>query len=70
MQACLLKDKLKKAKDLVKSALSKTSISKEELDSLIRFLCFAAKVVVLGRAFLQRLFDHQVKATGFYIHLN
>ena len=70
MQARLPEDKLQKAKDLVKSALSKTSISKEELDSLIGFLCFAAKVVVPGRAFLRRLFDHQAKATGLYIHLN
>lgn len=66
----LPEDKLKKAKDLVKSALGKTSITKDELDSVIRFLCFAAKVVVPGCAFLQRLFDHQAKATGLYIHLN
>lgn len=58
MQARLLEDKLQKAKDLVKSALNKTSIFKEELDFLIGFLCFAAKVVVPGHAFLRRLFDH------------
>lgn len=70
MEALLPKDKLQKAKNLVKSALSKISISKEELDSLIRFLCFAAKVAVPGFAFLQRLFDHQAKTTGLYIYLN
>lgn len=59
MQACLLGDKLQKAKNLVKSILSKTSIFKEELDFLIRFLCFAAKFVVPGCAFLQCLSPSQ-----------
>lgn len=55
---------------MVQSALSKTSIFKEELDFLIVFLCFAAKFVVPDCAFLQQLFDHQAKVTSFYIHLN
>lgn len=70
IQARLPENKLQKAKDLVKNALSKTSISKKELDSLIKFLCFVAKVVISSDTFLCHLFNYQAKATSLYIHFN
>ena len=46
MQARLPAEKLQKAKDLVQSTLNKSTITRNELDTLLGFLCFAAKVVV------------------------
>ena len=70
MEARLPPDKLQKAKDLVKQALQKSSIRREELDSLVGFLSFAAKVVVPGRAFLRRLFNAKAMSRGRHIHIN
>ena len=68
----LPKDKLQKASDLVKKALQKTFICKDNLDHLLGFLSFCAKVVVPGRAFLRRLFN--IKTSNLSktsnIHLN
>lgn len=61
MEARLPPEKLQKAKDLVTSALHKASLTRTELDSLLGFLSFAAKVVVPGRAFLRRLFDSKTR---------
>ena len=65
MEARLPIDKLTKAKTWVKTVLQQTQISRNELQSLLGFLSFAAKVVVPGRIFLRRLFNalsihHQV----------
>lgn len=57
MVARLSPDKHQKAIQLVESALTKSSLSYEELQALLGFLSFAAKVVVPGRAFLRRLFN-------------
>ena len=70
MQARLPPDKLQKAKDLVALALKKQGILRSELDSLVGFLSFAAKVVVPGRAFLRRLFNAKTRSQKGYIHLN
>ena len=56
MEARLPPAKLKKAQDWVKKALTQRTITREDLQSLLGFLSFAAKVVVPGRAFLRRLF--------------
>lgn len=70
MQARLSDEKLQKAKDLVKNAFQKQSLSQQELESLVGFLSFAAKVVVPGRAFLRRLFNELSKSKGSFIHVN
>ena len=57
MEARLPPEKLAKAIELVNAALRKKSISIENLQSLVGFLAFAAKVVIPGRAFLRRLYD-------------
>ena len=57
MEARLPQKKLLKATILVAEALRGTSITHSDLQSLVGFLSFAAKVVVPGRAFLRRLFD-------------
>lgn len=57
MEARLPPEKLHKAIELVEAALRKKSISIEDLQSLVGFLAFAAKVVVAGRAFLRRLYN-------------
>ena len=46
--------------------LNRTTISHNELESAVGFLSFAAKVVVLGRAFLRRLFDAIRRLTTTY----
>ena len=56
MEARLPPAKLKKAEDWVKKALAQRTITRENLQSLLGFLSFAAKVVIPGRAFLRRLF--------------
>lgn len=48
MEARLLPAKLKKAQDWIEKALTQRTISRANLWSLLRFLSFAAKVVVSG----------------------
>lgn len=57
MEAQLPADKLLKARTWVKTILQQTEISQDELQSLLGFLSFAAKVIVPGRIFLWGLFD-------------
>ena len=57
MEARLPSDKLARARSLVATHLKNNNISHLELQSLVGFLSFAARVVVPGRAFLRRLFD-------------
>ena len=57
MQARLPPDKLARARNTAKDLLNRTSVSHQELDSVVGFLSFASKVVVPGRAFLRRLYD-------------
>lgn len=57
MQARLSLDKLAGARNTDKDVLNRDTISHHELESAVRFLSFAAKVVIPGRAFLRRLFD-------------
>lgn len=66
MEARLPPAKLKKAQDWVKKALAQRTISRENLQSLLGFLSFAAKVVVPGRAFLRRLFTALQKFKRVY----
>ena len=70
MQARLPAEKLQKAKDLVQTTLNKSTITRNELDTLLGFLCFAAKVVVPGRTFLRRLFNSKIGPTRPFIHIN
>jgi len=53
MIAHLPPDKHQRAIQLINSALTKNSLSYEELQALLGFLAFAAKVVIPGRAFLR-----------------
>lgn len=53
MQARLSSEKLEEAKHRVNSALQRSSLSRTDLESLVGFLSFAAKVVVPSRAFLR-----------------
>lgn len=57
MEARLPPKKLDKARTAVTAALRDSFITHSNLQSLLGFLSFAAKVVVPGRAFLRRLFD-------------
>ena len=57
MEARLPADKLARARSLVATHLNNSSISHSELQSLVGFLSFAARVIVPGRAFLRRLFN-------------
>ena len=56
MEARLPLAKFKKAEDWIKKALAQRTITRENLQSLLGFLSFAAKMVVPSRAFLRRLF--------------
>ena len=68
MEARLPKDKLNKAiEGVIKFFQKKSSTTHEELQSLVGLLLFAAKVIYLGRAFLQRLYDTLAKG-GKYLH--
>ena len=51
MEAWLPQDKLEKAKTWVCKTLESRTISRSNLRSLLGFLSFACKVVILGRAF-------------------
>ena len=57
MQARLPPDKLVRARKTAKDLLNKPSILHQELESIVRFLSFVAKIVIPGRAFLRRLFN-------------
>ena len=57
MQARLPPGKLERARNTVDYLLSEDIISRNELESAVGFLSFAAKIVIPGRAFLRRLFD-------------
>ena len=68
MQARLPDEKLQKGIRLLDSALAKGSIARPELESLIGFLSFAAKVILPGRAFLRRLYD-LLAGFSYYTHI-
>jgi hypothetical protein len=57
MEARLPADKQAKALSLVRTYLKRKSLTLLELQSVIGFLSFAAKVVPLGRPFLRRLYN-------------
>ena len=57
MRARLPPDKLARARNSVENLINQATISHREPESAVGFLSFAAKVVVLGRAFLRRVFD-------------
>ena len=57
MMARLSSDKHQKAIQLVNSALTKSSLSYEKLQTLLDFLSFAAKIMISERVFLRRLFN-------------
>ena len=67
IQARLSPDKLARARNTAKDLLNRTSVSHQELDSVIGFLLFASKVVVPGRAFLRRLYDALSRLIRRYI---
>jgi len=57
MMARLSSDKHQKAIQLVNSALTKSSLSYEKLQTLLDFLSFATKIMISERVFLRRLFN-------------
>lgn len=69
MQARLPPDKLERGRNAVKTLLARLSFPHKELESLVGFLSFAAKVIAPGRAFLRRLFDALRRHTEF-IHID
>lgn len=70
MEARLSETRLQEAITRVKTALRRPSISRDELESLVGFLSFAAKVVIPGRAFLRRLFNELSQTRGPFLHIN
>ncbi len=69
IEARLPQDKLEKAIAWVEKIWDAQSIARSELESVVGFLSFAAKVIVPGRAFLQGLFDALAKRQSYY-HLD
>lgn len=57
MQARLPSDKLARARNTANDLLNRRIISRHEPESAVGFLLFAAKIVILGRAFVRRLLD-------------
>lgn len=57
IQIRLPSNKLARARKTCENLLNKVFISYQELESAVRFLSFAAKIIIPGRAFLRRLFD-------------
>ena len=57
MQTRLSSNKLDRTRKTIIDLLKRATISYRELESAIGFLSFAAKIVILERAFLRRLFD-------------
>jgi hypothetical protein len=57
MEARLPAEKWLKAMELVNSFLKRKKLSQHELQSIVGFLSFAAKVVLLGRPFLRQLYN-------------
>ena len=68
MVACLPDDKLKKASDLLSQFLQRDEVKLKQLHSLIGVLNVACKVIVPGRAFLQRLIDLTAKVVTMPHH--
>ena len=56
-QLCLPESKLCELRELLRDALIRRSITKQELQSLVGKLNFAARVVFGGRTFLRRIID-------------
>ncbi len=68
METGLPKDKLKKTMEQVAKILeTKSSTTHKDLEPLVGFLSFAAKVVCPGHTFLQRFYDRLAKS-GKYLH--
>ena len=68
IEAQLPKNKLKKTiKKVVKILKKKNSTTHEELQSLVGLFSFAVKIVCLGQAFLQCLYNVLVKGEK-YLH--
>ena len=61
MKARLLEDKSEKAKELVANALRSHNLLKKDLERLIDFLVFRAKVAVPYRSFLTLLYRALVR---------
>ena len=69
MEARLSPEKLQRAIDLVHQTLQKTHITLEGLQSLVGFLSFACKVILLGRTFIRRLLNALSNVKGKVLHL-
>ena len=72
MEACLPLDKLTRTKEALHELSHKKSATLKELQSLIDTLQFACKVVVPGRAFLQRIISltKGISNSRWHIKLN
>ena len=54
-------NKLAKVRNIVKNLLDKTIILYRELEIIIKFLLFVAKIIISGRVFLRRFFNAIIK---------
>ena len=70
MQLRLLGDKLQKCRAAVRNMMGRRSTTLKNLQSLIRLLKFACKVVVPGRAFLHRLINLTIGVTKPHHHIS
>jgi hypothetical protein len=66
MEARLSFAKLQRARDLVVVAAMAKAISRQDLEVLVGFLSFCAKVVVPGRAFLRALYASAAKDSRYH----
>ena len=60
-------NKLAKIRNIIKNLLNKTIILYRELETTIRFLLFVAKIIILERVFLKRLFNAITRSITIYI---
>lgn len=68
MKAWLQKDKLEKAiKRVARIIEKKSSTTHKELQFLVGLFSYAAKIIYLGRAFFQQLYNRLAKI-GKYLH--
>jgi len=66
MEARLPIAKLQRARDLVVAAMTTNTLSQQDLEVLVGFLSFCARVVVPGRAFLSTLYALLAKDTRYH----
>jgi len=66
MKARLSLAKLQRARNLVVATTTTIVLSQQDLEILVSFLSFCAKVVILGRAFLSILYVFLARDTRYH----